>query len=177
MKTLYTLSICAFVAALLFLGGMYVGTKIVTRLNDTELTELADDYESKLGRLHEEFGKQRKLLERANQYLEDSIVERDAEIKHDRERIEHLTESTKRIQAAARESLEEAGNIAKTIQRIEQAADGIGEDIQGLRNELQRIQESERDSDWFIKTGEYDPEDWWRRFISRYNRDHLGFGF
>ena len=173
MKTLYTLSTCMIIIAILFLGGMYVGTKIVTRLNDDELAELADDFESKLGIVHDEYRKQARLLKRANQYLKDSIVERNRETEHDKERIDNLTGTVERLQIAARASLDETGNITKTIQRIEQATNGIGEDLQGLRNEVQRIQRSERNEDWWFSTGKYNPEDWWRRLIDRYNRDFL----
>lgn len=173
MKTLYTLSTCVFVAVLIFLGGMYAGTKIVSRLNDDELTELADDFESDLGAVREAFGRQTRLLERANQYLKDSAIERITETEHDRERIGDLESTVERLQSAARASLDEAGDIAETIRRIEQTANGIGEDIQGIRSEVQKIQKGKRERDWFTTTGEYDPEDQWKRLVDRHSRDFL----
>ena len=173
VKILYTLSTCMIIIALLFLGGMYVGTKIIGRLNDDELAELADDFESELGIIRDEYREQARILKRANQYLKDSIVERNRETEHDKERINNLESTVERLQIATGESLDEIGNIARTIQQIEQAANGIGEDIQGLRKEVQRIQRSERNEDWWFSTGKYNPEDWWRHLISRYNRDFL----
>lgn len=173
LKILYTISTYAFVIALIFVGGMYAGTKIIHRLNDGELAELADDFESDLGRARDEYRKQAELLERANQYLKDSIVEREGEAEHDKGRIDQLATTVERFQVAARESLDETGDIEKTIQRIEESADGIGEDVRDLRSEVQRVQEGKRDSDWWFATGEYDPEDQWRRLIDRLNRGHL----
>ena len=173
LKILYTISTYAFVIALIFVGGMYAGTKLIHHLNDTELTELADDFESDLRIVHEEYRKQAELLECANQYLKDSIVEREGEAEHDKERINSLATTVKRLQVAARKSLDKAGGMEKTIQRIEQATNGIGKDIRGLRKEVQRIQASKRDSNWFVKTGEYNSEDQWRSFIDGTNSDYL----
>ncbi len=177
MKTLYTLSTCMFIATILFLGGMYVGTKIVSRLNDDELIELADGFESELAIIRDKYRKQIELFERANQYLKDSIVERIAENKQDRERVKYLESTVEQIQIAARESLNEVGNIGKTIQRIKESTDGIGKDIRGLRSEVQRIQEGNRSENWWFSTGEYNPEDQWRSLIDRLNRDFLYSNF
>ena len=173
MNTLYKLSACAIVCAIIFLGGMYVGTKIIGRLNDNELTELADDYESDLRAVHDEYRETVRLLEQANRYLEESAIERESETVNDKQRISDLEGTVERLQTSTGSAFMEIKGAEETVQRIEEATSGIREDVQGIRKRLQEIQRSKRDEDWFTFTREHNPEDWWRRLISRYNRDFL----
>lgn len=177
LKILYRISTYTFVIALIFLGGMYAGTKIVSRLNDDELTELADDFEFDLAGVRNEYRKTIGLLKQANKYLEDSAVERKQEADSDKQRINDLEGTVERLQAPIGFAFTEIRGAQDTVQRIEESANGIGEDLEGLRKEVQRIQESKRDSNWWSATGEYDPEDRWRNLVDRHSRDLLHLNF
>jgi len=173
LKILYTISTYAFVIALIFVGGMYAGTKIISRLNDDELAELADNFESDLAGIRDEYRKTIGLLEQANKHLEDSAVEREQEANSDKQRISNLEGTVERLQAPIGFAFTEIKSAQDTVQQIEESTDGIRKDIQSLRSKVQKIQESKRNSNWWFTTGEYNPEDQWRRLIDRINHNYL----
>jgi methyl-accepting chemotaxis protein len=132
----------AFIFLIVFGGGIFVGTQIIKRLNSDDLTKLADDYESNLERVREQYRATIKLLEQSNQHSADSIAELERTHADDTQRIGELESTVERLQAPIGESLNEIGGIEDTVQRIKEATSGIGRDVQGLRKEVQRLQTS-----------------------------------
>jgi len=141
MKIVIWIIACIIFAAAAFVGGLLVGTQIINQFTDADLIELADSYESRIGKLRNEHRREIELFKRANKYLELSIVNRNKQLESDNRRIKGLEKTVTRLQIGVRTSLDSLGDFKRTIQRIKEATYSIGEDVQGIRNNFLRVPE------------------------------------
>jgi len=138
----------AFILLALFFGGYFVYTTLFVPHVDVDTVKLADDYKSELGELRTKYRIQAELFARANQYLKNSIKERDREIREDRQIIRSLEDRATELQIETRKSIDKTGDITETIHRIETATDDIGSYFQFLKFEIRRIQEEHGKEDY-----------------------------